>query len=217
MRCPRSALFATFLLTDRESRVRGLTASPHFVCAPNNGGLPSRASGLQLSCGATAVTTMRSSPRRRRPRRETCCLEHRGKCLDYRAMGKAVHRTGRLRMSCTDSSAELVQLEQVLHPPHDSSSSAVISDEGNESPPSTSSSRAAAATSPPHSDSEADGGKEEGRPEKFAATERIDFGAERVLSGMSSAVGVVPLKRRADGSLLIDGQGLLNLVRGGCC
>ena len=28
-------------------------------------------------------------------------------------MGKAVHRTGRLRMSCTDSSAELVQLEQV--------------------------------------------------------------------------------------------------------
>lgn len=215
MRGPRSTLFAIFLLTDRESRVRGLIAFPHFVCAPHNGGLPPSASGLEGSCGATAVSMMRSSPGRRRPRRETSCLEHRGKCLDSKAMGNALERTGRLMISCTDSSAELVQLEQVLHPSHDSSSSsAVVSEDGNEGAPTTPSARAAVAAYPPQSDSESGGGKKDGRSGEFVTAEKVDFGTESVLSGMSSAaVGVVPLKRGADGSLLIDGQGLLNLVR----
>lgn len=221
MRGPRSTLFALVLLTDGESRVRGLTTSPHFACAPNNGGLPASASGLQWPCGATAVTMMQSSPRRRRPRRESCCLDHRGECLDYRGMCEAYERAGRLRMACTDSSAELVQLEQVLHPSQDSSSSssAVIPDDGNQSASTTFSTSAAAATPPPQSDSDLGGeGKEEGLPGESGAAERMNFGAEGVFSGLSSAVGVVPLKRRADGSLLIDGQGLLNLVRGeGSC
>ena len=221
MRAPRSTLFGVFLLTDGQTRVRGFMGSPYLVCAPSNG-MPSSAAGLQRTCGATTATTAVTMRHRKRPRRETCCLGRRGKCLAYGTTGKAFDRNGHLRMRSSDPSAELVELEHVLHPSHESSSSAVVADGSSGSAPATSrraAAAAAAATSPPQPVSDAGDGNEEEQQEEFGGTDVKSTGAGSMVSGMGSAVdgvgvGVIPLKRGVNGGLLIDGQGLLNLVRG---